>query len=136
VDWGPYLQENWYIFNDFHAYLAYCQAGEYEFADSLLEAMRVRERKPSPEVFDIFTGFGLFSTGEYAEAANRLTRSYSHSHEIGGSNAQRDVIEITAIEAALRSGNYEFAKQIRDAGRLFRHPSPMLSFYSERLKAL
>lgn len=136
LDWEPYLEESWYLFNDFHAYIAYCQVGEYARADSLLEAAQERGKEVSEEMVDIFLGFRSFTTGDYADASARLARSFHRSFPMGGSNAQRDVIELTGIEAAIRSQNYELAQQIRESGRIFRHQSPVLQEYENRLAAL
>ena len=135
-DWEPYLRENWYAFNDFHAYLVYCQVGEYDRADTLLEAVRARGKGMPEEIFDIFLGFRSFTTGDYADAASRLAETFHRAAPMGGSNAQRDVIELTAFEAALRSHNYELAEQIRASGRVFRHRGPVLQNYRDRLAAL
>ncbi|WP_244299221.1 hypothetical protein [Streptomyces viridochromogenes] len=135
-DWEPYLEENWYLFNDFHAYLTYCQAGEYGHADALLEAVLARGKEVPEEMVDIFLGFRSFTTGDYADAATRLARSFGQSYPMGGSNAQRDVVEHTAVEAALRCGNHELAHHIRETGRVFRHQSPVLREYGDRLAAL
>ncbi|MFJ6485701.1 MULTISPECIES: hypothetical protein [unclassified Streptomyces] len=135
-DWKPYLEENWYLFNDFHAYITYCQVGEYGRADSLLEAVRARGKEVPEEMVDIFLGFRSFTTGDYADAAARLARSFQRSFPMGGSNAQRDVIELTGIEAALRSHDHEVAQHFRDSGRIFRHRSPVLQEYEARLAAL
>lgn len=135
-DWKPYLDESWYLFNDFHAYITYCQVGEYGCADSLLEAVRARGEELSEEMLDIFLGFRSFTTGDYADAAARLARSFHRSFPMGGSNAQRDVIELTGIEAAIRSQNYEVAQRIRDSGRILRHQSPVCQEYEDRLAAL
>ncbi|GGN79046.1 tetratricopeptide repeat protein 38 family protein [Actinoplanes lobatus] len=135
-DWEPYLAENWYLFNDFHAYIAYCQVGEYGRADSLLEAVQARGKEVPEEMVDIFLGFRAFTTGDYADASVRLARTFHRSFPMGGSNAQRDVIELTGIEAAIRSQNYELAQQIRASGRIFRHQGPVLKNYQNRLAAL
>lgn len=135
-DWEPYLEESWYLFNDFHAYLTYCQVGEYGRADALLEAVLARGKEVPEEMVDVFLGFRSFTTGDYADAADRLARSYHRSFAMGGSNAQRDVVELTGIEAALRSRNYELAEQLRESGRIFRHRSPVLDEYAARLAAL
>ncbi|MEH0419513.1 hypothetical protein [Streptomyces sp. B21-083] len=135
-DWEPYLEESWYLFNDFHAYITYCQVGEYGRADSLMEAVRARGEAMSEEMTDIFLGFRSFTTGDYEDAATRLARSFHHAFPMGGSNAQRDVIELTAIEAALRCQNHEVARHIRDFGRIFRHQSPVVQEYENRLAAL
>ncbi|MFD0026525.1 hypothetical protein [Streptomyces sp. NPDC058382] len=135
-DWKPYSEESWYLFNDFHAYLTYCQVGEYGRADALLEIVLARGKEVSEEMVDIFLGFRSFTTGDYADASARLARSFHRSSPMGGSNAQRDVIELTGIEAALRSRNYEEAQRLRDTGRIFRHRSPVLQKYEARLAAL
>ncbi|WP_433825931.1 hypothetical protein ACQP2E_27960 [Actinoplanes sp. CA-015351] len=137
-DWQPYLDENWYLFNDFHAYIAYCQVGDLGRADSLLEAVQARgEGKDVPEeIVDIFLGFRSFATGDHADAATRLARGYHRSFLMGGSNAQRDVIELTGLEAAIRSQNSELAEQFRVSGRILRHQGPVLQKYQDRLAAL
>ncbi|MGW7044983.1 hypothetical protein ACWGDT_20150 [Streptomyces avermitilis] len=135
-DWKPYLEESWYLFNDFHAYITYCQVGEYGRADSLLAAVRARDKEMSEEMVDIFLGFRSFTTGDYADASARLARSFRHAFPMGGSNAQRDVIELTGIEAALRCQNYEVARHLRDVGRIFRHQGPVVQAYEDRLAAL
>ncbi|MFC9680495.1 hypothetical protein [Streptomyces sp. NPDC056948] len=135
-DWKPYLEESWYLFNDFHAYLTYCQVGEYGCADSLLETVLARGKEVPEEMVDIFLGFRSFTTGDYADAAARLAGSFHRSFAMGGSNAQRDVVELTAIEAALRCGDHELAQRIRASGRIFRHRGPVLDEYEARLAAL
>ncbi|MFD3976863.1 hypothetical protein [Streptomyces cyaneofuscatus] len=135
-DWKPYLGENWYLFNDFHAYITYCQVGEYGRADSLMQAVQARGKEVPEEIIDVFLGFRSFTTGDYADATVRLTRSFHRAFPMGGSNAQRDIVEHTGMEAALRSRNYEAAQRIRDTGRLFRHPSPVVRTYEDRLAAL
>ncbi|MEW1616422.1 MULTISPECIES: hypothetical protein [unclassified Streptomyces] len=135
-DWKPYLDENWYLFNDFHAYITYCQVGEYGSADSLLRAVLARGKEVPEGIVDVFLGFRSFTTGDYADATVRLARSFHRSFPMGGSNAQRDVVELTAMEAALRSRNYEAAQRIRDTGRIFRHRSPVVLRYEDRLAAL
>ena len=136
LDWEPYLQDNWYPFNDFHAYIVYCQVGEYGRADALLEAVRARGKVVPEHILDIFLGFRSFTTGDYADAASRLAGTFHRAAPMGGSNAQRDVIELTAFEAALRSRDHELAEQIRDSGRIFRHHGPVLQNYRDRLAAL
>ena len=50
-----------------------------------------------------------FGAGDYAEAAELLRPIRSIAHRFGGSHAQRDVIDLTLIEAALRSGQRALA---------------------------
>jgi len=58
------------------------------------------------------------------------------AHRFGGSHAQRDVIDLTLIEAALRSGNASLAAQLT-AERIEARPASPLSVYlRERASAL
>jgi hypothetical protein len=53
----------------------------------------------------------------------------SYHHRFGGSNAQRDVIDLTLIEAAIRSGDRPLARALA-AERAARRPDsrPVLRF--------
>jgi len=67
----------------------------------------------------------------------RLLESISAiASRFGGSHVQRDVINLTLIEAAIRSGDREKAGALM-AGRLMSHPdSPLSRLFSARAQAL
>ena len=50
-----------------------------------------------------------FGDGNYAETLWRLREVRNIAHRFGGSHAQRDVLDLTLIEAALRSGQQSVA---------------------------
>lgn len=50
-----------------------------------------------------------FGDGDYAEAVRLLRPIRSYTHPFGGSHAQRDVIDLTLIEAASRAGQDKLA---------------------------
>jgi hypothetical protein len=62
--------------------------------------------------------------GEYAAAADRLTALLPHVGVLGGSAAQRDVLEDTLVYALARSGQYDRAAEVLDT-RLSRRHSPL-----------
>ena len=61
--------------------------------------------------------------GRYSEAADALARLDSLSPRLGGSDAQREILEETRICALLRADRYDDARRVLDA-RLDRRRSP------------
>ena len=55
------------------------------------------------------------------------------SHLIGGSAAQRDVINLTYLESALRAGRADVAEALMAERRLFKPDSPFTDFIRSRL---
>ena len=53
-----------------------------------------------------------FGDGDYAETVRLLRPVRAIAHRFGGSHAQRDVIDLTLIEAALRSGKAALASAL------------------------
>jgi hypothetical protein len=50
--------------------------------------------------------------GRHAEAVSLLMPIRSRTNRIGGSHAQRDLVQLTCIEAALRDGNGRLARAL------------------------
>ncbi len=50
-------------------------------------------------------GVGAFGDGRYADAIAAIEPVRDIAHRFGGSHAQRDILTLTLIEAALRSGD-------------------------------
>jgi hypothetical protein len=53
-----------------------------------------------------------FGKGNYAECVSRLAPIRTIAHRFGGSHAQRDLIHLTLVEAALRAGNQRLARAL------------------------
>jgi hypothetical protein len=59
-----------------------------------------------------FTATGAikaFAEGDYAETVRLLRPVRSYAHRFGGSHAQRDLINLTLVEAAARAGEHRLA---------------------------
>jgi len=114
--WLPLAGAGNYAFNDAHAMLAFVGAGRSQPALDLLNAQEQALRKSDDNarflsdvgspVTRAILAFGL---GEYAEAVELLRPVRNHSHRFGGSHAQRDLIDLTLIEAATRGGQHRLA---------------------------
>ncbi|PWN03807.1 pyridine nucleotide-disulfide oxidoreductase [Nocardioides silvaticus] len=66
---------------------------------------------------------GDLGSGRASQAADRLAVLAPHCWRLGGSDAQREIVEETRIAALLRAGRYDEARLVLDA-RLDRRPSP------------
>ena len=101
-------------FADVHGALAHAFAGDAEALAKIIE----RAKGPARDVVaPIAQAFGAFSREDWAEAATQL-RAVSTSHErIGGSRAQRDLIDYALVVCLLRWGRAEDARGLLQARR-------------------
>lgn len=100
-----------YAFNDLHMMMAFCGAGR---AGAQAEVLRVQAEAVRRD--DDNRGFTqdvgapaaravqAFARGEYEACTQLLRRIRSRAHRFGGSHAQRDVLDLTLLEAARRGG--------------------------------
>jgi tetratricopeptide (TPR) repeat protein len=117
--WEPFADHAYYSFNDAHATLAFVGAKRFDLAQRTLAALERRasgtdtnammSRDVALPLCHALVSFGL---GDYAEAADILLPIRTIANRFGGSHAQRDIIQLTATEAALRSGNIKLARAL------------------------
>ncbi|MBL0418975.1 tetratricopeptide repeat protein [Ramlibacter sp. AW1] len=126
--WRECATPGLYAFNDFHFMLALVGAGQEAGQRELLQAQAdACERDDGNARFTREVGepatraIHAFGQGDYAGCAARLRDIRSRSHAFGGSHAQRDVIDLTLIGAAERSGDGDLARGLRDE-RALRRP--------------
>ncbi|MGH7331336.1 MAG: tetratricopeptide repeat protein [Candidatus Rokuibacteriota bacterium] len=112
------VERGFYAFNDFHAMMAFTLAGRAPEAARLLDNLtwtaehgRGSNVAMSREVgLPVCQAMQAFGHGQYATAIERLEATRDGAHRFGGSHAQRDVLTLTLIEAALRSGQSALAR--------------------------
>jgi tetratricopeptide (TPR) repeat protein len=126
-------ERGFYAFNDVHAALAFCLAGDLAEARRLGEYLEgvVREGRGSNAAttanvaLPLVRAFIAFAEGEYARAIDYALPVRDRAHTFGGSHAQRDLITLTLIEAALRSQRYPLARHLI-AERIVQRPNSEL----------
>lgn len=111
-----------YAFNDVHAVMAYVGAGRFGDAERLVADRRAWLRSARPEVGNraMTEEIGLpvcgaliaYGRGRYEEAVGLLLPIRHRLHRFGGSHAQRDAVERTLVEAALRAGLKDLARRL------------------------
>ena len=127
ADIAQILAEPVYVFNDWHAVMAAGLAGDRDLCEQLAIVNRNVSSGSNCGAIDhagleLLLGFSDFAAGDTSRALHRLADIRPKAHVVGGSNAQRDVIELTLIAAAARSGSFSFAHALLDE-RVERKPS-------------
>lgn len=94
-------------FADVHAALAHAMAGNSEALDKV-----IRDAKgPAGDlVSTLGEAFGAVAREDWAEAAEHFARTLSDHARIGGSRAQRDLIEFGLLACLLKQGEVEQAQ--------------------------
>jgi len=117
--WEPIAATGNYAFNDMHAVMAFVGAGRQDAAQAVLQAQRVAmESHGDNASFTREVGHAAtcamlaFGAGDYPQTVRLLRPIRSYSQRFGGSHAQRDVIDLTLIEAAKRSGQERLANAL------------------------
>jgi tetratricopeptide (TPR) repeat protein len=117
--WEPSSQDAYYAFNDVHAVMASVGAQQFDRAALTLSAMEVAagqsgtNSKMTREVgLPVAHALVSFGMRRYAECVDLLLPIRPIANRFGGSHAQRDVIHLTLIEAALRAGKVSLARAL------------------------
>lgn len=104
--WAPHAGDEYCPFNDLHAMMAFAGAGREDLAQQLLAAARRSAARPGvvgamARMVSEPAGRALhaFGRGDYALAERLLRALPPVSSRIGGSHAQRDVLELTRFAA-------------------------------------
>jgi hypothetical protein len=117
--WDQHADAKTYSFNDWHAVMAYLGAGRDREVQAIRAAYRndaVAGTESARWARDIglplIEGFAAFWRGDYQTAADRLHGARYIVNGFGGSHAQRDVIDWTLTEAAVRGGLTDLAEAL------------------------
>ena len=120
--WEKHADGRTYTFNDWHAAMAYLGADRNRELERLLVTLQ-QAAKPEaggsemPEwtrgtTLPLVHGFTAFWRGDYGAAVEYLYSARCITNCFGGSHAQRDIIDMTLIEAALRGGQVHVAEAL------------------------
>lgn len=139
-DWIQHANGELYPFNDWHGVMSHLGAERQERVDDVLAAYR-RDSNGASEVdawrrdigLPVIEGFLAFHAGKYDQAVEKLHPVRFIANAFGGSHAQRDVIDWTLTEAAIRGGLTDVAMALANE-RLGHKPySPMNNLFRARI---
>ncbi|HEY1639376.1 MAG TPA: tetratricopeptide repeat protein [Streptosporangiaceae bacterium] len=106
-----------YIFNDWHAVMALGLAGRHDHAEHVVAASRrlvAGTNRAAAELagLTLLEGFSAFAAGRPADTLEKLIDIRQIANVVGGSHAQRDVIDLTLLAAAARAGESRLARAL------------------------
>ncbi len=119
-NWAGRLEteRGFYAFNDMHAMMAFTLAArELEAAQLMADlawtaehGVGINKMMTRDVGLPVCRGIQAFGHGRYADAISHLEPVRDTAWRFGGSHAQRDVLTLTLIEAAIRSGQAALAR--------------------------
>lgn len=137
--WDSHADGKLYPFNDWHAAMAYLGAGQIEKVDQLVAQYCSADRGHGETAkwaqqfsLPLIGGFKAFWQGNYSDAVETLHGARYIANALGGSHAQRDVIDWTLAEAAIRSGRRDAAEAIANERLAVKPHSPINQSFLKR----
>src|SRR5262245_20283022 len=141
--WEPVANAGNYAFNDAHAMMAFVGAGRAEAARRVLAAQVEAMQGPGDNAsftaevgHPVALAIQAFGDRNYAETVRQLRSVRNIAHRFGGSHAQRDVLDLTLIEAALRSVQPALARALTAERASMRPASPLSKLFVERAERM
>ena len=132
-----------YAFSDIHAVLALIRGGETDRLAATFDAMERAAAGPGDNAtftrdvgLPVSRAFKAFADGDFKRTAELLLRVLPDAYRFGGSHAQRDLLDLTLIEAAFRAGDASLARALTAERRLAKPASPASEALFKRARAL
>ena len=120
--WAPHAADAYCAFTDMHAMMAFVGAERADLARTLLaaQAKRILKRGTNSAMTRLVglpasRALLAFGRGQYANAENLLAQLPPIAHRIGGSQAQRDVLDLTLAAARAGTGRAAAPQRAVDA---------------------
>jgi tetratricopeptide (TPR) repeat protein len=139
--WLPHADGRSYPFNDWHAAMACLGAGRDADVLRIESDMRAAAEQATPLAewiracgLPLLQGFRAFWRGDYRGAVDLLLPARSIANRFGGSHAQRDVIDWTLTEAALRAGLADLASALAHERLALKPRSPVNLGFASRAR--
>ena len=115
--------DSWYVFNDLHAVIAFCGADRLGDARAVLDdltryVVSTPERAQTNVMMAAKVGLPAsraviaFTEGRHADVVEELWPIRADFRLFGGSHAQRDLLQRTLSDSAIRSGHFDVARAL------------------------
>ncbi|HEU0202323.1 MAG TPA: tetratricopeptide repeat protein, partial [Burkholderiaceae bacterium] len=139
ANWTPLAGAGNYAFNDMHAAMAFVSTHRTRALQELLEAQEAAMRSEADNA--MFTrqvghnatlAIKAFGEGDYAEAVRLIRPIRNIAHRFGGSHAQRDVLDLTLVEASFHAGDGPLAAALAAERAAVRPQSPLARLFVVR----
>ncbi len=142
-DWAPLAEDGYYAFNDVHAVMAFIGAGREADADRTIAAMERQIGTGTTNAMmteqvglPVARALRAFGRGNHASVVEHLRPVRSIANRFGGSHAQRDVIDLTLIEAAIRGSDLATARAFTSERAARKPDSPLGALLARRAREM
>jgi tetratricopeptide (TPR) repeat protein len=140
--WMAHVDDHVLAFNDLHCALAAARSPAPGDVKRFRHSLDVYERLGSGDNRDVTAEVGrrlidgalAFACGDYGQAVEAILPVRRQAVRIGGSHAQRDIVDLTLIAAAERSGQLSLARELL-AERAATRPTPRALAALERMQS-
>ena len=133
----PVGHAGFYAFNDVHAALALIGSGDFARARALLDRAQTTQgdnRAMASEVgLPLLRAMLDHAQGRHDAAAETLYGLRAHAHRFGGSHAQRDLIDQTALAACARGSRKDIGRALLNERCLAKPCTPLTAHWASRL---
>jgi tetratricopeptide (TPR) repeat protein len=137
--WSARLDDGLYAFNDCHAQMALVGAGRTKDAERVVARLETaangggtNARMAGDVGLPLAMGLLAFGRGDYAGAIAAIMPIRHIAIRFGGSHAQRDLLGLTLIEAALRAGDKPLARALAAERLALKPHSPLALRFAAR----
>ncbi|HEU4781060.1 MAG TPA: tetratricopeptide repeat protein [Steroidobacteraceae bacterium] len=119
ASWSEFAEDGYYAFNDVHALMAFLSTGDQRQTQRIMAGLQSAARRTdtngmmSREVgLPMARALCAIERQDYEIAIDELQGVRAIAQRFGGSHAQRDLLQLTATEAALRAGRRSLARAL------------------------
>jgi tetratricopeptide (TPR) repeat protein len=137
--WEPAVERAFYAFNDAHAAMSFVGAQRYDLVQRLIGVLERKAEGTDTNAMmtrdvglPLVQGLDAFGAGRYDDAISQLLPVRAIANRFGGSHAQRDLIHLTLVEAALRGGKPRLARALVSERTQLKPTSPFNWRLTER----
>jgi tetratricopeptide (TPR) repeat protein len=137
--WQPLIEDRLYAFNDCHAVMALLGAGRRDEADRVVNIMAQTAHKQCDNAamlrevgLPLARALLAFAQGSYPAVIELLRPLRNIAARFGGSHAQRDLIDLTLIEAAQRAGQRGLVRALANERLALKPNSPLAHRYRDQ----
>ncbi len=131
--WAQLAGAGNYAFNDWHAMMAFVGASRERAQHAVLESLEAAATGGTGDTALFAREVGLdaaravmaFDQARFSDAVELLRPLVRRAHRFGGSHAQRDVLDLTLLEAAIRGGQDRLAAALARERTARRPHSPL-----------
>ncbi len=133
-------KDGYYAFNDMHAMMAFVSTGRRDAAEQVISTLTKRAGESDTNAMmtrevglPVCRAIEAFDQGNYDGVIELLRPVRLIANRFGGSNAQRDVLDWTLVEAAFRGGRHGFAEALVNERTARKPESAMARWFKTRV---